>query len=188
MRMMSTVVETQIIPAVIPYYKERDSFPANILNLIYRRLVMEGLDRILMHNRATSEEEFVEFAGSQALTSLFLDQANGRYAGLAWLTNVEECDSLSKGIGAFCFFKEYWSPEITQAFGEICLSQWFNVLNLTIVYGITPKPNRTAQRYCKRLGFEYVATVPNFVSFLGETTDALICTLTRDAFNSAHGG
>jgi hypothetical protein len=180
---MSVVLEQQIVPAVIPYYREKANFPPNVLNLIYRKLCAENLDRLLFHNRSITEDEFVRFADTEALTSIFLDEGNGRYAGIAWLTNIEDCDSLKKGLGAFAFFKEYWRSDITQVFGEICLSQWFVAVGLTMVFGITPKPNRMAQQYCKRLGFTYLKeSVPGFLSFNGETVDACVCTLTKSDF------
>lgn len=180
---MSAVIEPQFLPTVIPYYKERENFPPNVLNLIYRKLCAENLDRLLFHNKSVTEEEFVKFATDDALTSIFLDQGNGRIAGIAWLTNIEDCESLRKGIGSFAFLKDYWHPPITQVFGDICMSQWFTVVGLTLVYGITPKPNRMAQQYCKRLGFTYLpCDIPGFVSFNGETVDARVCTLTKTDF------
>lgn len=183
---MSAVLnELEVSPVVIPYFKEREHLPADILGRIYRRLVAEDLHRLLLHNTPDlSEEQFVQFAGEEALTSLFLDQRSGRFAGLAWLTNWEECETITKAIGSFCFFKDFWKNDITEAFGTIFLSQCFNVLQLGLMYGITPAPNRTAIRYCKRLGFEYLESpIPNFVSFYGRTVDAMVCTMTRERFN-----
>ncbi len=169
--------------AVVPYYKERDQFPADTLALLYRKLVSQGIDQVLLHNGGMTEEDFVHFASADALTSICVD-LNGSYAGLAWLTNVEETDTLRKGLAAFAFFKEYWHPGITEAAGNICLSQWFNVLDFSLIYGITPAPNRAARRFCRRLGFEYSARIPGFVSFRGETVDAMVATLTKEQFNS----
>jgi RimJ/RimL family protein N-acetyltransferase len=181
---MSTIVSSPIIPTVLPYYREKENLPKDILRLLYRRLVAEQLDRMLFHNRAVTEEEFVRFAEDEALTSLFLDQANGRFVGLAWLTNIEDCQTIRKGIGSFSFFRDFWNAPLTKAFGDVCLSQWFSIVGLNLVYGITPSPNRLAIRYCRRLGFNYVARIPQFVSYDGETVDADICTLTREQFEA----
>jgi RimJ/RimL family protein N-acetyltransferase len=182
---MSTVLRpTQFVPAVIPYYREKDNLPKDVLRLIYRRLCAEQLDRMLFHNKQVTEDEFVHFAEHDAVTSIFLDQTNGRYVGLAWLTNIEDCDTLRKGIGSFCFFRDYWSAPLTKVFGDICLSQWFALVEMTMIYGITPSVNRLAIRYCKRLGFNYLAEIPGFVSYDGETVAAKICTLTRGQFEA----
>jgi len=181
---MSAVLESQF--AVVPYYKERQSFPPGLLNGIYRKLCAEGVDRELMHNGLIEEEEFVRFADEEALTSIFLD-LRGQCAGLAWLTNIEETETMKKALGAFAFFKEYWHPAVTSEFGTICLSQWFNTLEFDMIYGITPVPNRPARQFCKRLGFEYSARIPNFVSYKGKTADAMVATLTREQFNQRIG-
>ncbi len=73
---------------------------------------------------------------------------------------------------------------MTEAFGSMLLSHAFNVLEIDLVYGMTPASNVLVQRYCKRIGFEYVARIPNFCCRRGELTDALVCTMTRDAFNA----
>lgn len=178
---MSAVLQEQF--QVIPYFKERKNFPPNLLNVMYRKLVAEGVDEHLLHNGGMIEEDFVRFADQEALTSIFLDMS-GKLAGLAWLTNVEETDTLRKGLGAFAFFKDYWHPDFTSVLGNICLGQWFNVLEMSLVYGITPVPNRAARRFCRRLGFEYSARIPRFVSYRGETVDAMVATMTREQFNS----
>lgn len=157
-------------------------FPPNILNLLYRKLVAQGLDRELLHGHAMMEEEFVELVSGEALTSIFVD-LGGHFAGLAWLTNIEETETLKKGIGAFAFFREYWNPRITEQFGRMCLSQWFNVVGMDLVYGITPAPNRLARRFCQRVGFSYTAEIPEFVSYKGKTVGARIGTLSKQKFN-----
>lgn len=177
--MPSAQIQSQF--SVVPYYKERDSFPPNVLALLYRKMVAQGIDKELLHNGSMLEEDFVRFADEQ-LTSIFLD-LTGKYVGLAWLTNVEETDTLLKGLGAFVFFREYWKPEITEHVGNICLSHWFNALGFSLIYGITPTKNRAAQRYCKRIGFEYSAKIPGFVTYDGETCDAIIATMTNRQFN-----
>lgn len=178
---MSAVLERRI--AVIPYYKEKVSFPVGFLAGIFHKLVDQGIDKEFLHNGGMTESEFVEFADKVALTSIFLDMS-GSCAGFAWLTNVEETDTLKKGLGAFAFFREYWKPELTEAFGNICLGQWFNVLEYDLVYGVTPVPNRPARHYCKRIGFEYSARIPGFVSYHGKTVDAMVATMTRQQFNA----
>lgn len=180
---MSQVLDVASIrPAVVPWYSERERFPENILNLLYRKLVAQGLDREVLHERAMMEEEFVEFASGEALTSIFLD-LGGHFAGFAWLTDVQESETLKKGVGAFAFFREYWNPRITEQFGSMCLGQWFNVVGMDLVYGITPTPNRLARRFCQRLGFEYTAEIPGFTSYKGHTVGARVGTMTRKRFN-----
>lgn len=182
--MSTTLTEQAIRPMVVPYYAEKANLPANILQILCRKMANQGLDREVLHNQVMMEAALVEFLEKEALTSIFVDM-NGRFAGLAWLTNVEKCDTLSKGLGAFCFFREFWIPSVTRAYGEILLGHWFNILEMDLIYGITPVPNRLAQRYCRRLGFRYTpCPIPGFVSYHNETVDAVVCTMTRNEFNS----
>jgi RimJ/RimL family protein N-acetyltransferase len=178
---MSAVLEAQF--QCVPYFVERDNFPPDTLRLIYRKMVAQGIDREFLHNGSIDEEEFVRFASEDALTSIFIDMAGG-FAGIAWVSNVEETETMKKGLGAFAFFKEYWHPEVSKAFGDICLGHWFNVLEFDLIYGITPVQNRPARRYCQRLGFEYSAKIPGFVSYRGKTVDAMVATMTREQFNA----
>lgn len=177
---MSAVLQPQF--ECVPYFKERDSFPPDVLRLLYRKMVSQEIDKEFLHDGGVDEDEFVRLADEEALTSIFLDMS-GSYAGFAWLKNVEEAETVKKGLGAFAFFKEYWHPDVSKVFGQICLSHWFNVLEFDLVYGITPVPNRPARRYCQRLGFEYSARIPGFVSYKGKTVDAMVATMTRDQFN-----
>lgn len=182
---MSAVLETvKVRPAVIPYYREKENFPPDILNRLYRKLEGQELLSELLHNRAMFEQDFCKFLTEDALTSIFLDIESRAYVGLAWLDNIEECETLTKASASFCFFREYWNPSVTDSFGEIFLGHAFNILGLDCVYGITPKPNRLSRRYCTRMGFRYVATIPQFVSYHGQTVDGMVCVQTKTEFNS----
>lgn len=179
---MSAVLEnTPVRPAVIPYYKERDSFPPNVLNLIYRKMVAQGLGREALHGHSVTEEGFVEHMDA-GLTSIFLD-LNGSFAGIAWLANVDEGETLRKAEASVMMFREYWQPQVSKAFGLICLSQFFNVLEMDMVYGITPVPNRLSRLFTTRLGFKQKAILPGFVSYKGQTVDAIYSAITRVEFN-----
>ena len=181
---MSTIIETSTIqPAVIPYFVEKSNLPAGTISGIYRRLVAEDILADLVPEQSISEDDFIEFVNGPALLSLFLDLESKRFCGIAWLTDIQEGDLVSKGCAAVAFFREWWKPEVTKAFGEMVLGQWFNILGMDIVYVMTPKSNRLAARYCRRMGIQYRAELPNFVSRRGEVTNALLGMITRDEFN-----
>ena len=179
---MSTLVECQ--PAVIPYFKEGDSFPPNTLNLIYRKIVRQDLAKDLFHDRPdTTEEEFVEFLEKETLTSIFMD-LNGHVAGLAWIDRIEPTEKVKRGCASVVVFREYWKPRVSTEFGRIFLGQAFNILDFDLIYGVTPEPNRLSRNYIARLGFQHVATVPGFCSYHGERVNARISILTKEQFNS----
>lgn len=173
-----------VIPYVIPLYKERDWFPKNVMNLIFQKMKVQGLEKETIHgNPKITEEDFAEHM-ENSITHIFVDQANGKYAGMAWLTNVEESETIKKAEASVMFFKEYWIPQVTQAFGQIFLGQVFSILEFDVLYGITPKPNRLSRLYTTRLGFKQVATIPSFVSYHGRTVDAIVSVIRREEFNA----
>lgn len=171
-------------PAVIPWYAEKASFPPDVISLLYQRLAQEDVLADLSPERHTTESEFEEFVNGPALLSIFLDLKSGRYAGLAWITNVEEGDLVKKGCASVAFFKEWQKPKITEVFGRICLGHWFHIQQFDLVYVLTPADNTAAIRYVMRLGFKYRATLPNFTSRRGVRMDARIATMSRDEFHS----
>lgn len=181
--MSSTLVEVTAQPTVVPYYANRDKFTADVLGLLYDRLDADSILSELLHEKPCSREEFIKFVDQDCLLSIFIDLETARYVGLAWLANIEEAATLRKAWGSFAFFREFWDPAYTKQFGLIALSQWFNVLQIDLVCGLTPRPNRLAQRYCRRIGFEYKAVLPQYTSYHGETVDGLICMQTREEFN-----
>lgn len=184
---MSTAVLDTVRPAVIPYYLEKHTLPENILGLIYRRLASEDILSDLVPESDLSEQEFVQFANGPALLNLFLDLESGRYAGLAWITDIEEGRLIKKGCASVAFFKDWWKPRVTEQFGKICLSQWFEALDFNIVYGMTPTSNVAAMRYSRRIGFQYEALLPKFTSRRGVVVDAAICVIRKDRFRQLNG-
>lgn len=182
--MEETLERVSVRPAVIPYYKERDSFPPEILRTIYRKLVAQGIIQDLCHDRIhTTEEEFVQYVDKDVLAHIFLD-LNGQIVGLAWLDKVDETDTLRKGCASVAFFREYWDPRISLVFGQMFLGQVFNILDFDLVYGVTPEPNRLSRLFCTRLGMTYSAVLRNFVSYRGKTVNGLYCSITKAEFNS----
>lgn len=184
--MSAVVAEPLPVEAiVIPYSREKDSLPKDLPALLYRRLVDEDLLADLVPEYGISEKEFVDFVTSPSVAFfVFLDAAHAHYAGLAWVSNIEQGDWVTKGAASVCFFKEYRQPKITRRFGWILLGQLFNVWGFSVLYGLTPASNKAAARYTSGLGFTYRATLPQFTSRRGELNDARICTITRDEFNS----
>jgi len=179
---MSTLEKAVCRPAVFPWFAEKEQWPPDTLNLVYQRLVSEDILADLCHDRHVTEEEFVKFVGD-ALSYLLVDQATNQIAGIGWFDDIEESDCVKKARSAIAFFKNYWHPKVTEQFGLLLLSHAFGVLEIDVVYGMTPASNILVQKFCKRVGFEYVARIPNFCSRRGELADALVCTMDVNRFN-----
>lgn len=175
-------------PAVLPYFVDTATFDPQTLPLIYRKLVAQDILADLIHEKGISEEEFVRFVTEETLLYLFLDESSGQYVGMAWVTEVAEMDCFKRGAGSFIFFREFWDRELTKAFGLMFLSHIFNLLDFDLIVGLTPSSNKLARIYCKRLGFDYVATLPNYTCHRGEIADGLVCEMTKSDFNRSANG
>lgn len=183
---MSTQEQAICKPAVFPYFAEKESFPPDILALIYRRLKEQDLLADLVHEKAISEEEFVAFVDRETIPYIFMDlSGKGECVGLAWIT--ESCETecgQKRGVGSFVFFREFHDTQLTKTFGIMFLSHIYNILGYSQVMGLTPASNKPAIRYCKRVGFQYLSeAIPGYTCHRGEISDALVCYQTRDHFN-----
>lgn len=183
---MSAVLEKTICkPAVLPYFVEKETFPPDTMQLVYQKFAAQGILPDLFHERVLSETEFLSFIEKKALAFLLLDLESGQYAGIGWLADIEETERFKRGAAGFGFFREYWNPRVTEQFGKIALGQWFNVLGLDLIFGLTPQGNIMARRFSERLGFTYHATIPNFTCRRGRMDAAMICTLSKSDFNGS---
>lgn len=171
-------------PVVIPYYAEKHNFTADLLPGIYGKLRADNILPDLIPEGDISEQEFIEFVNGPALLSLFLDLESQRFAGLAWITQIEEGPIVKKGCASVAFFREWWKPNVTNVFGRLCLDQWFSVQEFNLVYAMTPAANVKAVRYTERLGFTYRANLPGFTSYRGELCDGRIAMITKDEFHA----
>lgn len=179
---MSTVEKATCRPAIFPYFAEREQWPPDTLNGVYRKLKEQDVLADLLHEGVVEEDEFVKFIHDNTLSYLFFDMTENKIAGIAWYDMVEEGECLKKGRGSFAFFREYWDPKLTEAFGMLFLSHGFGMVGLDLIYGITPASNKLAVKYAERLGFVYGATIPQFCSRRGELTDAMLCTMNSKTF------
>lgn len=186
-----------------PYAWNKKLFPDNMLERLYYHLQEGGIYREVMHETELSKAEFVEFMGMypHTLLSICVDIKTNEYHGFCWISDIVRTDSMLKGSGSFAFFRKYWNQKTTQTFGMIGCSQWFRFpwklliegiefdaqnmptdQGFDLIFGLTPKPNVLAQRFAQSLGFKYVATIPDFTSYHGETVDGLVATQTKEQF------
>lgn len=170
-----------------PWWPNKDLFPADMVEKVYHHLHMDGIYREIMHERELPKEEFVAMMSSypNTILTLFVDTNTGKYPGIGWIGDISRTDTITRGVGAFAFFREFWNPKITKVCGIRVLDNWFNDIGFDLIYGLTPEPNKLARRYCQQLGFRYIATLPGFTCYHGETVDGLICMQTKEEFNAS---
>lgn len=158
-----------------------------LLPAVWHKLHAEDLYQVVFHeNPLMSLSEFVAFfSRPNVVLQLCMDakdETNPKVAGLVWLSDYEALPSHNRAIGSFVFFKDYQTPEWTDAFAAIALDYWFKILDLSVLVGMTPGPNRAAQRFSKRNGLEYLCILPKYTSYNGEPVDAMIAMLTREKY------
>ncbi len=190
--------------AVFPYVLNRDAFPEDVLSHLYDLVLENRLESEIFHECPSTIQNLPKFLDDfpSVISSIFVDLATGGLAGFAWLTDIAFLESeLLRGVGSFCFFRDYWHPQATDEFGKVVLSQWYNLRwkdffrgivppkdkldgeGFDLIVGLTPKPNRLARRYCVRLGFRYISEIPDFTSYHGKTVPGLLCVQNRTEFN-----
>ena len=170
-----------------PWHPNRDLFPENTLEKIYHHLHMDNIYRELVHERELPKDEFLAFVTGypETVLMIFVDMETGKYPGIGWITDIARTDTILRGVGAFAFFREFWGSKLPKECGVRACENWFNDMGFDLIYGLTPKPNRVARRYCTSLGYRYIAHLPDFTCYHGETVDGLICMLTKEEWNAS---
>ncbi len=175
--------------AFIPFVSNTKQGSDNLLLQLYMALKEQGLLPILFHeNPDMSLSEFIGFFNSpknllQVFIELEGDDLKG-VVGFAWVTDIVNCSGImTRAIGSFCYFKEYWTPKYTDVFSNWVLDYWFNVLKIDTIMGMTPATNRLALSYIKRNGFKEVGRLPRFTTLNGEITDGIITSMNKEEFH-----
>lgn len=173
--------DARVVHLAIP--ENRALFPDDFYERMYLKLKEEDLLEEMLHeHKETSLQDFLDFVNNSIIT-IFANPAKNVYYGMAWLAEPAETATLRRAWGGFVFLRDFWDPRITLPLGMQCLAEWFRSGLVDLVVGITPAPNRAAQRYSIRLGFKYTAQLPNFTTYRGQTVDAMICQMSRSEFD-----
>jgi RimJ/RimL family protein N-acetyltransferase len=170
---------------LMPYVPRVGNVPEETLVILYKRLKDEGLWDIVFHEDSKlTLTGFMNFFGSgQALLQVLCITNDKGYiepVGMAWVAEIVLCgDILTKGIGSFLFFKDFQKPMYTDQFSEMILDYWFDYLNIDVIFGVTPEPNRAALIYVKRAGFKEVGRIPNYTTFDKQVVTGVITSMTK---------
>lgn len=179
---------------LMPYDPRVGNIKEDALIALYKRLKAEGLWDIVFHEDAgISLLSFMNFFsnGTALLQLLVLTNEQGEIipVGMSWVGDISNCSGImTRGVGSFLFFKEYQKPMYTDRFSEMILEYWFEVLNLDVILGVTPEPNRPALIYVKRAGFKEVGKLPSYTTFKGVVVDGIITAMTKQEYRQSVGG
>lgn len=179
---------------LMPYDPQAGAFNEDALIAIYKRLKAEDLwDTVFHEDSGVTLLKFMNFfsSGASLLQILAITNDKGFIdpAGIAWVSEIIVCSKvLTRGVGSFCFFKDFQKPYYTDQFAEMILEYWFEVLGLDTVVGATPEPNRAAQLYVRRAGFKEDGRIPGYTTYKGQIVSAVITSMTKEDYKKIAGG
>jgi RimJ/RimL family protein N-acetyltransferase len=151
---------------------------------MWKRMHDDGTFAMFFHE-AAPEMTFGQFCAALAQQQVYLvmghDNAKGTYehAGFVSLTNIFLHERVKRATGNFCFFHEYWNRHDTLAMARAVLDAWFGVLDADCITGVTPRQNRAAIAFVKRIGFTVVGDIPQFTTYENEPSAAAISYMTK---------
>lgn len=173
---------------LLPYDSRVGVYNEDALVGLYKRLKSEDLWDIVFHeDSGITLLKFMNFFSEGKALLQVLAISDGKnivdIAGMAWIGDITRCGGiLTRGVGAFVFFKDYQKPMYTDQFGEMILDYWFGPLGLDVVVGVSPESNRAALIYAKRSGFKEVGRLPNYTTFKGEVVTGVVTSMTKQEY------
>jgi len=109
------------------------------------------------------------------------------HAGLVILRNIYYTDTLKRAVGNFLFFKEYWNRHDTLKMGHAVLGHWFDKMEFDVIAGVTPRANRAAIQFIKRLGFQLAGDVPDFTVYDNKPCASVTSFMTKKMWEAKNG-
>jgi hypothetical protein len=102
------------------------------------------------------------------------------HAGMLMLDHILMNDTVKRAVGNFLFFKEYWHRHDSLEIGHAVMAHWFFNMGFDVIAGITPRANRAAIAFIKRLGFQVVGDIPDFTTYDGKVSASATSFMTKD--------
>lgn len=160
---------------------------------LWKRMHDDGTFAMFFHEGP--EMNFVQFGAflthSDERVQLIIghdEEGNAKeHAGILVLRNIFISDQVKRAVGNFLFFREYWDRHDTQQLGQAVLDHWFGTMGFDVIAGVTPRTNRAAIAFIKRLGFQLIGDVPNFTLYDGKPSASATSFMTK-AMWQAHKG
>jgi RimJ/RimL family protein N-acetyltransferase len=110
------------------------------------------------------------------------------HAGMVVLQHILYTDAVKRAVGNFLFFHEYWNRHDTMDLGRAVLDHWFGTMGFDVIAGVTPRANRAAITFIKRLGFQVVGDVPSFTLYDGKPCASATSFMTKQTWIARKGG
>ena len=166
------------------------SFPEDFLVSQYFRMRDDGaLGKVFPHVGVLGLNQFVNYLSNKPMV-VVLSKPTYTVAGFGWLWEVTGTDGARRAIVGFAFHRGAQGTQQTRDGARLALAWWFTELNIDVVFGSILASNRIAENFSRKLGFEVVATIPNWFVNGDQFEDARLVTLTKVGFlqrEVAHG-
>jgi RimJ/RimL family protein N-acetyltransferase len=108
----------------------------------------------------------------------------GTIATITPLGKVNDAPRFKCEVG-FAFLPDVHRSTTPMDFAGMMIDWGFSSLNMEVMYGTTPKPNKLACRFAERVGFTVAGTLPLYGPWMGEDgqvgpCDYQVAALTRE--------
>ncbi len=162
-----------------PYAVSKGLMRPEDLVRIYWRLKEEDLYRVVFHDNPDMDLlQFMNFFSSPAVLLQVVHFVEGDQikdiSGLSWLVGLEQYAGRQRATGSFLAFRKYQTPTMTEHMAKMVLQYWFEQLKMDIVTGMTPEENVLALRFIKRIGFQELCRIPDYMALNGKITDCIV--------------
>jgi RimJ/RimL family protein N-acetyltransferase len=159
---------------------------------LWKRMHDDGTFAMFFHEGP--EMSFVQFGtvlASSRIQLIIGHDSEGtakEHAGLLMLDHILINENVKRAVGNFMFFREYWHRHDSLEIGHAVLDHWFLNMGFDVIAGITPRANRAAVQFIKRLGFQIVGDVPNFTMYEGKQCASATSFMTREMWLAKREG
>jgi hypothetical protein len=158
------------------------TFTDSFIRGLYQRMAEEDLAEATFYDGTIRDAEGFLSAMKFGKNQFYVIAYKRETVGCVWLNNFQirsaECH--------FCFFSNLSGRETIEV-GQHIITEIVNMETVNgepvfdVIVGITPTNNLAAIRFCRRLGFGIVGTMPHAVydAKVGKSVEAQICYIER---------
>lgn len=173
---------------VVPYNATHDPQADAFLSWMWRRMQHDDLvDYYFPGQKDTGFAAFARLMSGDANVALIVTdneskQWNDTIAGfITWSPTKMGASNVI--IAGFIFFREHWG-HVTDSAAHASFIYWFDQTDTEVVLGVCPSLHALAIKYNRRIGMTECGRIPNGHLFKGQVCDAILFSLTRDAWRA----
>lgn len=158
----------------------------DLLGAAYLRLKSEGMLEMMFWLEAPTLREFLKWSCERkdvVVIGAFFEDENGvRLAGLGWVREIQMRNGKKYADTGELFFREFQAMGVTRTLASLMIDFAFEQVGVSVLYGLTPRPNEAAIRFMKAMGFSHTVEIPELASWMGDNCSAVISWLTRQTW------